>query len=341
MIKIAGAGIAGLTAAINLAKGDKEVEVHEKLSYAGAKIKPNIQILENWSVKNILHELKKVNISLPTTHPVKKIVIYSPSLIKATVIGKTKPIGYFIQRGGRKSFEYHLYKLAKKNGVKFVFNSSPSRADIIATGAKKVDAYGVGGVFEGIDMQKDTAEVFFDYKYCPYGYIYLIPHGKGKTTVMFGTFGKYKLWDYIEKAKKHHPILKEKFRGSKLLSKVYGFIKYGGPNFVNGKTLFIGEAAGFQDAMFGYGMKYAIFSGYFAACATLHGSDYNKLCNKSFGSEIRLHLLGNKFFKWFSNNLFWDKVVKNFGTRDVEYLGKLWSSKVEVLKFNLSMLTKR
>ncbi len=45
MIKILGAGLSGLSAAINLKLADKDVKIYEKMNSAGERIKPNFQAL--------------------------------------------------------------------------------------------------------------------------------------------------------------------------------------------------------------------------------------------------------------------------------------------------------
>ena len=54
IITIAGAGIAGMTAAINLAKAGFEVEVKEMRSEVGARFDGDFQFLENWTRENVL-----------------------------------------------------------------------------------------------------------------------------------------------------------------------------------------------------------------------------------------------------------------------------------------------
>ena len=62
-IKIAGAGPAGLTAAINLAKAGYQVEVFEKNHDTGVRFHGDLQGLENWSrERDIIDELHDMNI---------------------------------------------------------------------------------------------------------------------------------------------------------------------------------------------------------------------------------------------------------------------------------------
>ena len=62
-IKILGAGLSGLSAAINLAKAGYEVDVFETNKDVGQKYQDDLQGLENWSEKeDILEHLTKMNI---------------------------------------------------------------------------------------------------------------------------------------------------------------------------------------------------------------------------------------------------------------------------------------
>lgn len=66
------------------------------------------------------------------------------------------------------------------------------------------------------------------------------------------------------------------------------------------------EEAGFQDALFGFGMRHAIRSGVLAARSLLEGRDYNALWRESLGPFVRTSivnralysLLGNAGYGW-------------------------------------------
>jgi flavin-dependent dehydrogenase len=57
------------------------------------------------------------------------------------------------------------------------------------------------------------------------------------------------------------------------------------------KKLYIGESAGFQDCLWGFGMKYAILSGYLAAKSFIDGSDYDVLWKKELEQMIETSLI--------------------------------------------------
>ncbi len=48
----------------------------------------------------------------------------------------------------------------------------------------------------------------------------------------------------------------------------------------------MGEAGGFQDALFGFGLNYALRSGVLAARSLLQGSSYGHLCRRELGRRL-------------------------------------------------------
>ncbi len=83
---------------------------------------------------------------------------------------------------------------------------------------------------------------------------------------------------------------------------------YSGPHPV------AGEQAGFQDTLWGFGIRHAINSGVLAAQSKLTGADYTRLWQEAFGRQLQTsvvnraiyELLGNRGYRWFlrwvSNN---------------------------------------
>ncbi|MEM5826064.1 MAG: NAD(P)-binding protein, partial [Candidatus Aenigmatarchaeota archaeon] len=101
MIKILGAGPAGLAAAITLAKANKEVEVYE----IGSRPKPNFQVavhsFRNYGREyNAVKKLEKI-VKLPPMKKIYKVFKFSPSLRMSEIISK-KPIFYTFLRGNHK-----------------------------------------------------------------------------------------------------------------------------------------------------------------------------------------------------------------------------------------------
>ena len=75
---------------------------------------------------------------------------------------------------------------------------------------------------------------------------------------------------------------------------------------VQGGHLVIGEQAGFQDALAGFGMRYALHSGILAARSLLEGQDYTRLWRRELLPFLRtavsnrfiFNMLGERGWRW-------------------------------------------
>ncbi len=152
-IKILGAGISGLTASINLAKGGFGVTVFEKSSSVGSRFHGDFQGLENWSDETDTLEILK-NLSLKTNFwnkGFKKATIYT-DLHKEFKARDADNIFYLVRRGPVDSLDESLKNQALDAGVEIRFNSKTDQkeCDIIATGVsgKKPVMIAKGIVFD-------------------------------------------------------------------------------------------------------------------------------------------------------------------------------------------------
>jgi flavin-dependent dehydrogenase len=64
---------------------------------------------------------------------------------------------------------------------------------------------------------------------------------------------------------------------------------------------FVGEAAGFQDCLAGFGMMYAFKSGYFAAKSIIENCDYDRLWQEDFIRPMEISVRNRQIFKKLSN----------------------------------------
>jgi flavin-dependent dehydrogenase len=342
MIRILGGGIAGLTAAINLAKNGQQVIVYESLSKVGMKFKPNCQLFGNWDTKeDIITTLEKYNIKINYQTKLESIEFHPPNLKhKAEVISDTRPVGYTVIRGGENSFECYLEKQAKKEDVKIVTNFKKKiKPNIIATGCKKTDAVGYGGIFKG-NFDVNTAIILFDYNYAPGGYSYLLPHSKKIATLAVAM----KPWDNPKKLFQkliEHPLYKEQIRDSEMIYKFSGITNFKIPKTaVDKDSLLIGETAGFQDAAFGFGMRYAIASGYLASKSILEKLDYDKLWKKTFLNELKkTKLIRTVLDK--SDNEFLNKLISAIGKRSIDDFADIWASRKKAALFYFKTLLQK
>lgn len=149
-IKILGAGISGLTAAINLAKAGYKVEVYERNKDVGMRFGGDLQGLENWSEKeDVLDMLKRMNVKINfECDPFSKIIFTNS--VKHAERTMKKPYAYLVKRGNIiGSLDYGLKKQAVEGGVIIHFENTIAQntADIIATGPRLEE---VPGLAKGI-----------------------------------------------------------------------------------------------------------------------------------------------------------------------------------------------
>jgi len=314
MITILGAGVSGLTAAIVLAK-EKDVNVYE----IGKRPKPNFDIVvhsfRNYGFeKGVLKKLEKTGIKLPKLYPIYKVYKYSPSLNFSEITSK-QPIFYSFLRGNDpRSLDSVLLKQAEKNGVNVFFGQTKKDADIIATGAKRVDGVAFGYHYEGLNIEK-AVYTFYDNRYSPKGYLYVLPFGKNRGDVVTTSFCSPKdypnIKKYFEKAVKENKILQEITDGAEKICEVRGFGNFNIPfSAIKKKKLYIGEAAEFQDASKGFGVKFAILSGYSAAVSILKNQNYDTLWKKEFKNELIYYFKRRIGYQFLTNQNFENYISK-------------------------------
>ncbi len=176
-IKILGAGLSGLTAAINLAKSGYTVDVYEKNKDVGMRFNGDIQGLENWSdKKDIIMELKERNIDIDFNYsPFHDITLTNG--FKEKEIHSKKPLFYLLRRGRFSgTIDYSLKAQAIKSGVNIHFQEtlSSNEANIVATGPSVNETVGmVKGIIFETDI-KDTAVIAFNDNLAFKGYSYLL-----------------------------------------------------------------------------------------------------------------------------------------------------------------------
>lgn len=317
-IEIVGGGPAGLVAAINLAKAGYKVKVYEEKQEVGHRFHGDFQGLENWSseddVTSILEKIgvyNKIYIDY-ICQPYNKLLIFDANL-KETLLQSERPFFYLVQRGSRLGcLDYGLMELALEARVEIIFNKRVDKLEkggIVAIGPRAADAIAKGIVFN--TRMEDIAAAILDDRLAPKGYSYLLIH-KGKATIatcMFKDFKKERecFERTVETFKKLFPSLDitdaKEFGG-------YGNFFFGKPCFENGKY-YVGEAAGLQDCLWGFGMRYAMTSGFLAAKAIIENKDYRTLLNENIVRMQKVSLvnrflfdrLGNKGYTYLINRL--------------------------------------
>ena len=301
-ITIVGAGPAGLTAAINLANAGFETTVYEQNQNAGLRFNGDFQGLENWSDEDdTLQILNQIGIKINfLCHPYSGNdgLFYGPKLEKVKV-KTSRPLFYLIERGSNpNSLDQGLRKQAEELGVKILWGKKLESVDdskaILGTGPKAADAIAKGMVFR--TSLDDIFIGFIDDKIAPKAYAYLLVNDGKATfaTCMFEDFQNEKI--YYERALRAlNTVIDIDINEPEEFG---GFVNFFNEPKIskNNRILYVGENAGFQDALWGFGIKYAMLSGYYAAESIINNQDYKKLCEINLLPKLKTSLANRWLF---------------------------------------------
>lgn len=307
-IEIAGAGPAGLAAAITLARAGRAVIVHEAQGEVGYRFQRDLQGLENWSTRqDVLAVLRSLGITTDFRMlPCRQGTAFD-AWGQAYAVHSEEPLFYMVERGpGPDTLDIVLLHQAMGLGVDVRFNSRVRRVQgpgIFATGPKAADAIAVGYHFD--TRMPDGFWAICDDDLAPQGYAYLlVMDGKGTVkSCMFTGFKQEAL--YVRRTV-------EAFKRLVGLEMIDPRPHGGVGNFRipvtarSGMHAVVGEQAGFQDILWGFGMRAAITSGVLAARSLLEGGDYDRRWRQELGAPMTTalvnralySLLGNRGYLW-------------------------------------------
>ncbi|GMR14797.1 MAG: NAD(P)/FAD-dependent oxidoreductase [Gammaproteobacteria bacterium] len=277
-LEIVGAGPAGLSAALAARASGAEVTVFEKRPDVGARFHGDFQGLENWtSETDVLAELESLGIKTGFDHtPVYEIVCFDPSGVMHTARSAI-PIFYLVRRGsGHGTLDQALKAQALEAGVMLRFGERRRRVPnggVVAEGPHRADVIAAGYVFE-TDMA-DGCYAAISNRLAPGGYSYLlIDKGRGTVaTCMFERFHDERQClaatvDFFEREVGLRWRTRQRYGGSGNFQRV--------DRAVIGERRYVGESAGFQDALFGFGLRYAFLSGHLAGSIDGPASAYEQ-----------------------------------------------------------------
>ncbi len=312
-VEIAGAGPAGLAAAITLAQAGRQVVVHETQKEVGHRFGGDFQGLENWTTKkDVLKVLEAQGMVTDfTAMPCRNGTVFD-STGKPYEIKSDEPLFYLVERGpGPGTLDSALLRQAQSLGVAVHFNSRLRHMEgegILAAGPRAADAIAVGYHFE-TDMD-DGYWAICDNELAPQGYAYLlVMNGKGTVkSCMFSGFKQEKI--FLQRTLAAF----QRLVGLEMRNpQSHG----GSGNFhipcsaYRGPHPLVGEQAGFQDTLWGFGMRLAISSGVLAAKSLLNGENYDRLWQRklkpqmetSVVNRVLYSLAGSYNYSWFLRQL--------------------------------------
>ena len=328
-VRILGAGVAGLSAAIYLAKYGFNVEVYEKKLRIGSKFGRHINALRLYAETDCLQCMKELGEIKPFAK-IKRMVKQSPRF-RRVVEGELYEL---YERGASyDSLEMQLYRIAHELGVRiFLGQRIPEEeADILATGTPlnqyNILAVGYFFPFPRGDRKLDEVILLYNHTIAPAGYFCIMPARDGLMylSVSFTVLSSKELFRRVDYALKHNPYLRQMVAGFRPLRRVAGRGYYSRDPIEqatkNGR-LIIGEAAGFQDARRGFGIRYALLSAKMAAQSIAEGRPFEKLLRDYFGDEFERLYEIRKHIQVVSSNDFFDRLVSHLehGAGIDEYL---------------------
>lgn len=277
-LDVVGAGPAGLSAALAARARGVEVTVYEKRSDVGARFHGDFQGLENWTSRiDVLAELEASGIETNFAHtPIYEVVCLSIDGTTHTVRA-AEPIFYLVRRGCEPgTLDQALKAQAQEAGVTICFGERRRHVPdggVVAEGPHRADVIAAGYVFD-TDMANGCYATVSD-RLAPAGYSYLlIEQGRGTVaTCMFKGFHDERRYLDATVA----------FFQREVGLRWHSARRFGGSgNYQRVETTrigdhcYAGEAAGLQDALFGFGLRYALTSGHLAGRSRAEGSDYEQ-----------------------------------------------------------------
>lgn len=297
-ITIVGAGPAGLVCATVLARAGCRVIVREWHSDVGHRFHDDFQGLENWTdTRDALVELVSAGINTSFEHAGVSHGIVFDSKAEPHRVRGVRPLFYLLRRGGRQgSLDRTLLDQALAAGVEVRFNDRVARASgemVFAGGPRRADIIAVGKIFD-TDMP-DGAWLALDPELAPKGYAYLLVH-RGRGTVASCMFTGFR-----EQASHLAATLAffERHAGLQMKNP-QPFGGFGNTRLprtaVQGGFPVIGEHAGFQDALAGFGLRYAIRSGRLAAESLIHGTSYRQAWRETLQPTLRTGVVNRYLF---------------------------------------------
>ena len=298
-IKILGAGPSGMAAAIVLGQAGYRVEIYDMRSDVGGRFNNDYQGIENWSVRlDARDEIERMGINIDDCgQPFYGGIMYNPQFKPVNVKSK-RPLFYLVKRGnGSGTLDTTLEQQALAAGVEFHFNNKahPEEMDIVSSGPRYSQAIAAGVTFE--TAMPDGAYVILNDELAPKGYVYLLI-ASGKATLA--------------------TVLFEEFPEAR------GYGSFGLPRTaVHDGKYYIGEAAGFQDLLFMFGIRYSLVSGFLAAKSIIDGVDYDRAWKRRLRPPMKASIVNRFLFSVFSRPayyLLWRSVDGGDPTRTMRWL---------------------
>jgi hypothetical protein len=340
-IRIVGAGVSGLTAAIQLARQGASVEVFEQRADSGLAHGLRCDAVENWtSVLDLRATLETWSIDPALFQP-------APMLEVCTFDGECRlltggcPLLYMVRRGnGEGSLEWALKRQALELGVTIRYGHSHPRdgADVWAVGCPGRGFFLDAGITFRT-AQPDRTAILFDRRVAPRACAYLfILGGVGTLAVLLTRemgAARVLLDKAVEAFQRIGPL---EIREPKIRSGFGGALSE--LKACRTAPLAVGEAAGLLDYLWGFGIRHAMLSGVLAARTFLEGSRYDDLVVQEIAPLVQCSLVNRKLYDLAGNRTY-RALVRYFCSRRQPHVLLRQSYRSRALRRRLSSWARR
>ncbi len=303
-ITILGAGPAGLTAAIVLQKAGYQAWVYEKNRDVGRVFYGDLQGLENWSEeRDVLEEFQALGLAVNfDCTPFSALTVFNGE--KTWPFACSRPGFYLIRRGAMPgSLDQGLKEQALAAGAAIFFEQTlnPAQADIVATGPLVRHRFAVdkGIVFK--TSLPDAAYGLVNDRAACKGYAYLL-FAKGYgclCTVLFDHFSEVNRC-LAETERIFRKCVDFEMEEPKPVGGLGGFLL--APVFAKDQRLLVGEAAGLQDMLWGFGIRSAVISGALAAQSIIAATSYQDAARRRFLGKQKAGFVNRYLWERFGRN---------------------------------------
>jgi flavin-dependent dehydrogenase len=296
-LEVVGAGPAGLSAAILARRAGRRVIVYERRHDVGCRFHGDFQGLENWSTEgDVLDELAALGIEATfDAIPFRELVCFGPDG-REHVFRGPNPFYYVVRRGsGPGTLDQSLKRQALAAGVEIRFGETvrrPPGGGVAAWGPRRADVLAVGYLFE-TDLADGSFAVLDD-RLAPKGYGYLIVSGGRATlaTCMFRDF--HNEAEYLERTL---DFFRRRVGFTMRRPRRFGGVGTTQPprTDATAHVAWAGEAGGMLDALWGFGIRYALRSGQLAALGSADPHRRRQLWERAIARPLRASFV-NRFF---------------------------------------------
>jgi len=226
----------------------------------------------------------------------------------------SKPAFYLIKRGsGAGCLDSGLKSQALEAGVTLHLKETlaEEQADIVATGAQKKDIFAVdkGIVFKTVLPDTAIGLVNDDAAFKGYSYL-LAANGYGcMCTVLFDKFETINRC--LQETRRIFSAMCDlDIKEPHSVGGIGSFTVHN--RFEKEKRLYVGEAAGIQDLLWGFGIRGAVTSGFLAAQCLIQQKSYHAAARKFFANKQKAGVV---------NRFLWEKFGRNNYTEIMDKIG--------------------